>query len=374
MFSFFGSLIRIRKRRRLDALFRPSSLRATLARLMALLMVLAGLHVLAMVLFEGLTPFQGLWLTMTTMTTVGYGDYSANSVPGRMSTILLVFLGGIWVAFQSAATYFDYRVDRRERMRLGRWRWNMQNHILLLQAPPEDTREYLARLAREFRASRRFADHPILLLCTCYENGLPESLGALGVVHRQGRPWDQSALEAATAAEADVIVVLAENDTDRGSDGRTLDIVDRLRGMGARGRILAECVDDANRPRLRRVGADVVVRPMRGYPEMIVRALAAPGSEAILEDLFTSRGDECWRYDVDVSGWRWGDLVSTLVMQDVGVPIAYRAHDERVVINPAPQTVVEADKLFVLVREGNARRDEEVGRLLARTPKPSPEG
>src|SRR5690606_37710631 len=115
-------------------------------------------------------------------------------------------------------------------------------------------------------------------------------------------PWDSEALQDATVADAAAIVVLAESDADPASDGRTLDIVDRLRELGAEGRILAECVDDANRPRLRRFGADITVRPLRGYPEMIVRALVAPGSEEILEDLFTSRRDECWRYDVDVVG------------------------------------------------------------------------
>ena len=44
--------------------------------------------------------------------------------------------------------------------------------------------------------------------------------------------------------------------------------------------------------------------------------------------------------------------------------IAYRTPDERIVVNPAPWTVVEADKLFVLVREGNARADGEIAALL----------
>ena len=370
MLRFFQAAFRRWRRRGPDPLFRPPSLRRSLVRLLVLLFVFAALHILAIVVFEGLGPFEALWLTMTTMTTVGYGDYSAATVPGRLSTMLLVFLGGIWLAFQSAATYFEYRTERRERMRQGRWRWEMNDHVLVLNVPAENATEYLTRLVKEFRASRRFASKPVQIVCDCFEEGLPDGLSKLGVVHHVGCPWDPDALRAATAREADVLVVLAERDTDPGTDGRTLDIVDRLRDLGARGRILAECVDDRNRRRFERFGADVVVRPMRGYPEMIVRALAAPGSEAILENLFTSKGDEGWRYDVTVSGWTWRELVAALVGNDIGVPIAYRFDDGggTVVVNPSPETLVRADKLFVLVREGNARPDGEVAALLPEKP------
>ncbi len=39
-------------------------------------------------------------------------------------------------------------------------------------------------------------------------------------------------------------------------------------------------MDDRNRDRLKRAGANAVVRPLRGYPDMIVRAIVAPGSFA----------------------------------------------------------------------------------------------
>jgi voltage-gated potassium channel len=364
MLSIFEHLIR-RRRRAADSLVRPWSVRRSLVRLVLLVVSLAALHVLAIVAFEGLTAFEALWLTMTTMTTVGYGDYSAETVPGRLATMLLVFLGGIWVAFQSAATYFEHRADRRERMRQGRWRWNMRGHVLLLNVPSTNATAYLTQLVGELRASRRFSPKPVQIVCDRFPNGLPESLGGMGVVHRHGQAWDTAALRAADAVEAEVIVVLARSDADPATDGRTLDIVDRLRELGARGRILAECVDDANRPRFKRFGADIVVRPLRGYPEMIVRALAAPGSEAILEDLFTSRGDECWRYDVSVTGWPWAELVSTLVRRGIGVPLGYRSRQGEIVVNPPPDAAVEADKLFVLVREGNARPDREIAALLS---------
>jgi voltage-gated potassium channel len=346
---------------------RRRDVRQSLGRLASLLLLFAVLHIVGMVAFEGLTVFEALWLTLTTLTTVGYGDYSANTGLGRLSTILFVFLGGIWVAFQTAATWFDYRADRRERMRLGRWRWNMRDHILILNVPGRDPTPYLTRLVNEFHASRRYAGRTVQLVCRCYENGMPDALTEAGVIHTAGEPWDPEALRAASAVDADLIVVLAASDIDPGTDGRTLDIVDRLRSMGAHGRIVAECVADDNRPRFLRFGANTVVRPLRGYPEMIVRASAAPGSEKILEDLFTSDRDECWRYNVHVKGITWAEVVTVLVREDVGVPIAYRARSGgQIGVNPPPHTEIDADKLFVLVREGNAQPDEHVENLLRR--------
>lgn len=364
MLNLFTQLHR-KRRGNVKSLIPSTSPRRAFRRMSILLLVLVVLHVIAIVAFEGLTLFEALWLTMTTMTTVGYGDYSAETSAGRLSTMVLVFTGGIWVAFQTAATYFDYRAERRERMRCGRWRWNMSDHVLIVNAPAENASAYLTRLIGELRDSQRFHERVVQIITSRFENGLPDDLHKLGVVHHASCPWDTKALKAANAGEADAIIILAESDSDPGSDSRTLDIVDRLRELGARGRILAECVDDANRPRMRRFGADLVVRPLRGYPEMIIRALAAPGAEKILEDLFTSKGDECWRYDVSVTNWLWPDLVALLVKQNIGIPIAFRSNEnQEVVINPPPDVVVDADKLYVLVRAGNARPDDQIAALL----------
>lgn len=361
MFRFIYLLRRMRPWQR----HTPWTPQKSLRRMLVILLALAGLHVAAMVAFEGLTLLEGVWLTLTTMTTVGYGDHAATTLPGRIATVLLLFLGGIWIAFQAAATFFEHHAERRERMRQGRWRWNLDKHILLLNPPTRQGPAYLARLVKEFRASRRFNPVPVQIVSSDFPHGLPDKLSEMDVVHFAGEAWDTEALRAANASAADVIVVLAADDVDPSTDGRTLDIIDRLRTLGAEGRILAECVDDANRPRFRRFGADIAVRPMRGYPEMIVRALAAPGAETILEDLFTSRGDEVWRYDIVVSGCSWGDLVTALVTANIGVPVAFRVpREHRLHINPEPKTIIDADKIYVLVREGNARTDAQVQALL----------
>ena len=91
---------------------------------------------------------------------------------------------------------------------------------------------------------------------------------------------------------------------------------------------------------------------MRGYPEMMVRAVVAPGSELILEDLFDAHGDECVRYDVAVDGCAWGRLASEFMLKGVGTAIAFATADTgEIACNPRPETVVRAKALFIIVNK-----------------------
>lgn len=353
------------KKRPYRRFVRPLDQRRTVVRTGTFLVLMVVLHTLAMIQLEGMPLRDALWLTLTTVTTVGYGDVSADTVPGRIATVVLLYMGAIYVMVETARTYFVMRGERRTRMLQGRWRWKMKDHILLLNIPIDNPEQYLCRLVAEFRASHRLCGLPMLIVTDRFPGGLPETLLDMGAVHYHGSAIDPADLAAAGAKEAAIIVVLAKKENDKASDGRTFDVLHRLRDLGARGRILAECVADSNRKRLEEAGATIVIRPLRGYPEMIVRALVAPGAEYIMEDLFNSRGNECWRYDVRVDGIRWSDVVRTLAEHDIGVPIGYRqASDRSTRVNPAADCLVEADKLFVLVREGNSRPDREVAALL----------
>ena len=85
------------------------------------------LHVLAMMGFESLSLWQSVWLTLTTITTVGYGDLSAKSMAGQASTIILIFMAAITLVTFLVRDYVDYRIARNERIRSGLWDSNMDN-------------------------------------------------------------------------------------------------------------------------------------------------------------------------------------------------------------------------------------------------------
>ncbi len=330
------------------------------------LVAIGVLHIVAMMVFEGLGLGEAAWLTATTVTTVGYGDAAASTAAGRWSTVVLIYLGGIFALGKGAGDYFDYRASRRALKERGRWRWNLQDHVLFINAPSAGADPYFETLLRQFRKTGWGENRGVLILARSWPMGLPASLEELGVVHVDGGAETTGGLDAADTRTAAAVVILAAEENNPISDAVTFDIASRLVEMGVEAPIVAECVDDLNRGRLRRAGATTVIRPMRGYPEMTVRALVAPGSESIIENLFTRHGDECLRYETPISGISWGKLATALLLGGSGTAIGYaRATDGGIVTNPLPDDPVNASALYVIVKEGHEPSIEAIGRSIA---------
>jgi len=333
-------------------------------RLLGLLLALSAVHVVAMMLLEQMGAVDAVWLTLTTLTTVGYGDFSAATPLGRLATVLLLYIVGITMLAQLASDYIDYRLERRQRMLQGRWEWNMKDHMLIVNTPKQNPVTYLQRLITQVRETPEFAELPVQLLTDAFEDGLPQSLRDLGVVHRHDTPDHEEAWQGVNLAAARYLVVLAHDHHDRRTDSLTFDIVHRaLEHIDpAHTYVVAECVDDMNRRRLQSLGVDSVVRPIRAYPELVVRAIIAPGVERVMENLFTYRGDHAQRYDLEIRGVRWADIVSALIQRDWGTAMAYAGADGGVVCHPPAQDPVTAKALLLMVREG---REPEAEKLRA---------
>ncbi|TNC04336.1 ion transporter [Methylobacterium terricola] len=362
-------MTRLRAARRRPLKFRRSVVRDLQNRIrfaVVGLLVLIGLHIVSMIAFEHLALGEAIWLTFTTITTTGYGDYSAKTTAGRASTIVLIYLSGIFLLTQAGSAFFEFRILRRDRKRRGEWRWNMRDHIVFVNAPADEPGDYLRRLLDQLhRSHANYASVPSLILTEAFADGLPPDLEDDPlIVQLKGRFDDPAALEAAGVDNAQVLVILAEHEGDRLSDSRTFDIIHRLRERGITARIVAECVDDLNRERLKKAGASAIVRPLRGYPEMIVRAIVAPGTEWVIERLFSSEGDECLRFDVRFSGLAWERVVQAVLGANYGIAIGYADAEGRPHSNPSPHAVIDATALFILVGERQLTTDVALRKIL----------
>ncbi|MDE0941317.1 MAG: ion channel [Alphaproteobacteria bacterium] len=333
---------------RLFAVRAEQTARRSVVYTLAFVALLIAAHTMAMMHFEGFTLANSIWLTLTTITTVGYGDLSAVTTFGRAATILIIYFGGIFVVAKMAGDFFDYRGLRRDAMKDGNWSWShMKNHIVVIGSKV-DSELHLARLIQECERSEATAGREIVLISHSFDHGLPSLLQGFDIKYVKGRGAAPGALEQGTIDKAAIVIILAWQEEDAASDGNAFDVICRIRDVNGSARIVAECVDDNNRQRLEDAGATLAMRPMRAYPEMMIGGLLNPGSTTILENLFTAEGERIVRVDGSLTG-SWADLVAQHVRDDVGTPIAYRdARTGKIITAPRGTTEVSADALFLL--------------------------
>jgi voltage-gated potassium channel len=335
-----------------------------LAKLLFTLGLIIALHSIAMVYFEKLSIIDAIWLTFTTTTTVGYGDVSAQTLEGRIATIILLYIVGIAILAQTVAIYFEYRGDIKRNILIGNWNWHMKNHIVFLNSPKEVDEEYFYKAITGMRKSSCERSRlPIVIVSEDFKAGISDRLRSLNVVHVSKSDLSKQTLESANVKNANSIVVLSRDRFDKISDSINFELVDRLREMGVQARIIVEVAQDENRMRLKKVGADSVLRPIRTYPELLVRAILAPGSEKVIETLFDSFGQECIKYELEIET-KWMDIIHKLTMQDCGIPIAYEDALGAIINNPSSNRVVNARAIFVIVREGSVKKSSEIEKIL----------
>jgi voltage-gated potassium channel len=327
-------------------------IRARIKRLFTILGGLLAAQTAIIWAAEDLTLFESFWMTMTTLVTVGYGDYAPATTIGRISTIAVMFVAAITLLTLIVSDFIEYRFYRRERIVTGRWVYKMKDHIVIINTPRNGGEQYFMRFASQVRAVPGYETVPIMLLTRQFPMGLPPELSDVGLVHFHGSGSDPASLKAVHAGSARHIIILAADESDPSSDSLTFDIAHRLSESNLAHRTTVECVSDANRERFKSVGVRTVIRPVRTYPEIMVRAVVAPGSERVLEDMFNYQNDHPHRYELTLDDLNWADIVSALIRHGIGTALAYIDNDNEVVCHPDTHREIEGKGLIVLVKSG----------------------
>jgi voltage-gated potassium channel len=343
-----------RRRRAFNARRRFQQLRAVVTRFLALAMLMAVLHVVAMIAFEHLSVRDAVWLTATTLVTVGYGDLAAKTAFGQLATMLLLYAAGIFLAAQAASAWFDYRAERREAMRHGEWDLSgeVKGHVVIV-APGRVAERYLINLVAEFDHHQATRDSEVVIVSDEFPDGLPGALAAADVKLVSGFAHDAEALDRAAVARCGYVIALADDPDASLSDSVTFDVVSRIREANKTCPVIAQCVDDRNRPRLLAASANAVLRAGRAYSELLVTSLLNPGVIAVLENLFSAAGERLTLVNGSFRG-TWCNLVRETLERGAGLPIAVRMADGQVVTAPSPQHSIDAVGLYVLVSASEA--------------------
>ncbi len=334
-------------------------------QLFILLIIIILAHTAAMMIFEKMTFGDALWLSLTTINTTGYGDLSSETLFGRMFTVLLMYGIGITLMAQVATEYIEYRLEKKERKLKGFWSWqSMKNHIVIIHIPKRNPELYLHRLISQLRKTPNFSEIPVCIVTQRFQEGIPRSLLEQNVVHVHGEGRDENSLHQANIMHANHIIILSNDSTDIAADSTTLDVLLHLKHFETKAQIIAESVKDSNRYRFKSLGVTSVLRPIRAYPELVVRAMEAPGTEQVMENLFAHEGDHPIRINLSFTIPEWRHLTCLLINEGLGTVIGYIDHEEQVITNPPPFKPATGKAIILLVHQKHIPSDVQVKQLI----------
>lgn len=314
-------------------------------------------HVISIMYFENLEVFNSIWLSFSAISGQGYSVHSPLSFEGRVITIILIYFGAMVIQARFIFLIFEYIQEQNFKKISGSGDWReMRDHIIFFNAPVENYVDYFYQAVRHLRhSSLKYHNASVVIVSENILESLPDKLSDMDIVHIKANPTNPEVLEMCAARQADIIIILTKDAADKTSDSINFDIIHRLRENNISCRIIAEAITDDNRNRMIIAGADNVIRPLRGYPELIIRVALAPGVEYIIEEIFSSRGEEFIRYEYSFKG-KWKEVVADMLERDIGTVIGYLCTEtNKIFTNPQSEEIINCEAIFVIVREGNSK-------------------
>ncbi len=159
---------------------------------------------------EGATFWDGLWTAYITLTTIGYGDFSAHSFQGRLVTVMTSMFGiGCFGVFTGIIV--EKAMQRRLRKMKGEGTFNGEGHLVIVNVP---SYEEIRELLHELDFSPDFRDLPRVIVTQHLPNNdreIPNQIADAIDGFIMGLPSALETLERANLPHAKACLLLASN-------------------------------------------------------------------------------------------------------------------------------------------------------------------
>ena len=307
---------------------------ALMALAVAVMFGTVGFH-----LIEGWTLADSLYVTVQTLTTVGYGDLPPHSARGRAFAVLVMLIGAGGVAL--AVSTIVQSIVQLElistfgQRRLSRKMSKLRDHYIicgsgrvgshLVRDLLRDNIRFVV-IEKDQQRAAEFSQRGISVLVN--DATLEESLREVGVEHAKG-------LAACLPDDADnVYVVLTARD------------------LNPQLHIVARAAEEQAQAKLLRAGANHVVAPTIIGGHRMAVALTRPVVGEFFEAVVTNKlGLGFEQVEVNSASLLVGNnLGSTAIVSELDVLIvSIRRRNGEILFNPAGETIIEDGDLLIAI-------------------------
>jgi len=295
---------------------------------------------------EGISLEDALWWAVVTMTTVGYGDISPETLSGKFIGVFLM-LTGIGFLGLLTATIASVFVENRMMQYKGLKDIKAQQHFVIC-----GWNHQAEHIVSELLADPKARERPVVILADLEEHPLPD----MNVHFVRGAVQDKTLVKAALP-EADTVIILADEKVDPAYRDAKL-VMDTLtvRTMCPRVYICAELTDAQNLEHARRAGADEIIIEGELRSHLIAQAALDHGvSELVSELMSNGAGHELYTNAIpdSMAGRRFYEVFCELKRERNVISLGVRrSENETLVTNPDADFVLQkGDRLILLSLE-----------------------
>lgn len=300
---------------------------------------------------EGWSVADALYMTVTTISTVGFGEIHPLSTAGRLFASFLI-VGGLGTAIYTLTRLGQVVLEGELLGGIGRRRMrkalrNLRNHYVICG---------FGKFARPVAEGLA---HKKLPFCVIESNPAAETtLQDLGYLYLIDDATSDEALEDVGAASATAVMALLPSDADN------LYVTVTAKALNPAVRVIARASDERGEKKLRRGGASDVVAPYNLTGHRIIQAATSPTVLQFMDHVAD-------RYYLEMN---LGEAVvsesSELVGRSLG-EVRFRAEHGVVVVavkrqgamkfNPGPEEQLRPEDILVLMgHEENLRKTQEL--------------
>ena len=307
-----------------------------------LLVVIIAIGTLGYSLIEGWPPFDALYMTIITLSTVGFKAVHNMSSEGKLFTIFLIISGTGMIAY-TLSSLLQFTLEGQLRKILGRKKLEsriskLKNHYIICG---------FGRIGHLI--CREFQSRPLPFVVVEKDPHLMERINREGYMYVDGDATDDETLQAAGIDVAKGLITAVTSDTDN------VYITLTARGLNPKLFILARSGEEGSEKKLMRAGASKVISPYTIGANRMAQAILRPSVVDFIEIATASENLELQIEEIAVSAdsvLAGKSLVDSGIRQSMGIIIVgIKQVDGHMVFNPPPHKVIEPNSVLITLGE-----------------------
>ncbi|MAY74012.1 MAG: hypothetical protein CMJ31_04660 [Phycisphaerae bacterium] len=257
---------------------------------------------------------SAVWYSVISITTIGYGDYSATTPGARLSTALFIVLIGLSAFSVFFGMIVDAVNDAAGRGLKGLTNVLAKDHALIVNFPSESR---VRQVIDEIRSDPEHANDEIVIV-TDQIDELPFRLE--NVMFVRGSAHDAETYRRASAQHCRLAIVLSKSYDDPNSDAVVAAAVSVIDSIDTNIHIVAECLNEKHRELFKAVRCDAIVSGLRMAGNLLVQEVHDPGISRVMEVLTSNlEGDTLYSTLAERAGVDYTAMAGRLLDRGVNM-------------------------------------------------------